>query len=116
MTTITEILAEAFSRVKAEHGVTLSRVEFNGAGIEFSASSGTAPRGKWFLDDGDRRVRIPEGATHTDVPGYHYFYRYVDGSLYIWKQRVGWQMLRFSEPSESLQLLGRLTALPANPT
>lgn len=42
MTTITEILAEAFNRVKAEHGVTLSRVEYEHysgslSGVNFSA-------------------------------------------------------------------------------
>lgn len=43
MTTITDILAEAFNRVKNEHGVTLSRVEFalasgNLAGLSFKAA------------------------------------------------------------------------------
>lgn len=42
MTTITEILADAFNRVKTEHGVTLSRVDFAPAaggalGLSFKA-------------------------------------------------------------------------------
>lgn len=62
MTTITEILAEAFNRVKAEHGVTLSRVEYVDTGgvlgLNFKAAGSVVTRGRF--GDGEFVEASPE--------------------------------------------------------
>lgn len=130
MTTITEILAEAFNRVNAEHGVTLSRVEFNESDIEFVGSGSAYYESEPELVEMTRyqienlrlkllRQEAPKGATHYGSLN--------DGNFAYWKAEPGYMACyertnNFWLPYQSLsdgtitELLGQLTALPANPT
>lgn len=120
MTTITEILAEVFNRVKAEHGVTLSRVEFTTgygalADIEFSATGKTAlssPYGA-LPPQTPAPNTPPEGATHYGIleGGNPRYYNYRNGVLLGWSVLAGWcKYVSLSDTPHS-ELVNQLTPL-----
>lgn len=125
MTTITEILAEAFNRIKTEHGVTLSRVDFDSSGrVEFSASSnpqvvGIVKRQQPQGVDWARRDVVsgaPERATHVGSiqGGAVKFWRYEDHTLYF-HDFGSWMKLAAHCDAPHNHLVDELTPLPPVP-
>lgn len=108
MTTITKILAEAFNRVKSEHGVTLSRVEFNGTDIEFNASGIVRT-----VHPVPAPNAPPEGATHYGSldGGNPRYYNYRNGVLLGWGGWVGWCKYVSLSDATYAELVDQLTPL-----
>jgi hypothetical protein len=125
MTTITEILAEAFNRVKTEHGVTLSRVEFVDTcgvlGVSFKAAGSVKSCGLW--QDATPPLagqvyatppsEIPNGATHfgTVADCENCFWKLDDHQLYMWSDDK-WHFYFSLNPNATVATLTPLT----NPT
>lgn len=115
--TITEILAEAFNRIKTEHGVTLSRVDFDNSGcVDFSARSnpqvlGVVKRQQWQGIDWAGRdvapvplqphqIPAPKDATHYGTVNVYddCFWKFEAGNLYVW-DRI-WQLYDDGESAQ----------------
>lgn len=131
MASITEILAEAFNRVKTEHGVTLSRVDFAVDGdIEFSAT-GNVVFSSTYDDIPLPPDSRPADATHygklgaggylyyetpsavgTDLDDTNRYYKYRNGILFGWHSQLGWGRYVLSKNKKRLnKLVDHLTPL-----
>lgn len=129
MTTITEILADAFNRVKTEHGVTLSRVDFAAAaggalGLSFKAvgchvefrdalTVGEEIHRAGFKGTRDTGLVPPDRATHVGSiqGGAVKFWRYEDHTLYF-HDFGNWIKLVALSDAPHNHLVDELTPLP----
>jgi hypothetical protein len=131
MATITDILAEAFNRVKTEHGVTLSRVEFehysdNLAGVEFTSTGSVrvvvAPMPPQLQTVAapppalDTISGPPKNATHVGgvQGGKIAFWRYEDETLYFYSLG-SWIKLEALTDAPHNHLVDELTPLEGSP-
>lgn len=111
--TITEILAEAFNRIKTEHGVTLSRVEFaptiGGVGLSFKAAG-------CYVELRDPMVEShPDGATHFGPYGDSdgCYWKFESGELYLWDS-LEW-LLCDDDIKSAQRTVDKLTPLDGSP-
>lgn len=133
MTTITEILAEAFNRVKSEHGVNLSGVEFEHysdtlSGVTFKAVGNVQPVYSYpsfpphvpapipWTGPPIAQTVDPNDATHTgSVDVYDdCYWKFEAGNLYLWDGSGTWNHYDSGESAQRT-VDSQLRAL-ANPT
>lgn len=126
MVTITELLTEVFNRVKIEHGVVLSRVDFapaSGAvGVAFRGVGCSKPVASYrvvlqpspYMGD-DLRPPPPEATHYGSIGGSTpRYYRFTALGLFGWSVAHGWCPYVSLSDTTDAELVRQLT--PLNPS